>query len=73
MCLVTAGCCPNMSFRKIACSINESLREVARGLATTDAYQQSRKDRKKVEMLFAHLKRILKLAKPQLRGFRHPA
>jgi len=28
-----------------------------------------RKDRKKVEMLFAHLKRILKLDKLRLRGF----
>jgi len=42
---------------------------VARILATTEAYSQSRKDRKKVEMLFAHLKRILKLDKLRLRGF----
>jgi hypothetical protein len=42
---------------------------VARAIATTDAYAQSRKDRKKVEMLFAHLKRILKLDKLRLRGF----
>jgi hypothetical protein len=34
---------------------------VARALSDTDAYRQSRKHRKKVEMLFAHLKRILKL------------
>jgi hypothetical protein len=31
-------------------------------------YEQSRKDRKKVEMLFAHLKRILKLDRLRLRG-----
>ena len=37
--------------------------------AATEAYAQSRKDRKKVEMLFAHLKRILKLDKLRLRGF----
>jgi hypothetical protein len=36
--------------------------------AKTDAYKQSRKDRKKVEMLFAHLKRILKLDRLRLRG-----
>ena len=37
-------------------------------LAKTEAYRQSRKDRKKVEMLFAHLKRILKLDRLRLRG-----
>jgi len=31
--------------------------------------KQSRKERKKVEMLFAHLKRILKMDKLRLRGF----
>jgi hypothetical protein len=32
------------------------------------AYQTSRRQRKKVEMLFAHLKRILKLDRLRLRG-----
>jgi len=41
---------------------------VARNVAKTRAYQQSRKDRKKVEILFAHLKRILKLDRLRLRG-----
>ncbi len=41
---------------------------MARAIAKTDAYKQSRKDRKKVEMLFAHLKRILKLDRLRLRG-----
>ena len=54
--------------RKIARSIHESAREVARDVAKTDGYKQSRKDRKKVEMLFAHLKRILKLDRLRLRG-----
>jgi Transposase DDE domain len=40
----------------------------ARDIAKTNAYRQSRKDRKKVEMLFAHLKRILKLDRLRLRG-----
>jgi len=31
-------------------------------------YKQSRKERKKVEILFAHLKRILKLDRLRLRG-----
>jgi hypothetical protein len=41
---------------------------VARDIATTDAYVTSRRERKKVEMLFAHLKRILKLDRLRLRG-----
>ena len=36
------------------------------------AYKQSRKDRKKVEMLFAHLKRILKLIACDCAGERRP-
>ena len=63
-------CCPNTPNRKIARSIYEASREVARKLVDTPAYQQSRKDRKKVEMLFAHMKRILKLDRLRLRGLR---
>jgi hypothetical protein len=68
-CPMKAQCCPNESNRKITRSIHERARDVARRIAETDAYRQSRKDRKKVEMLFAHLKRILKLDKLRLRGF----
>ena len=57
-----------MPFRKIARSIHESARDVARRIATTAAYQRSRCERKKVEMLFAHLKSILKLDRLRLRG-----
>lgn len=61
-------CCPNTPFRKITRHMNESARDLARALSQTAAYQQSRKDRKKVEMPFAHLKRILKLSRLRLRG-----
>jgi hypothetical protein len=61
-------CCPNTTYRKIARSIYEDARDVARTVCTTPAYEQSRKQRKKVEMLFAHLKRILKLDRLRLRG-----
>ena len=67
-CPLKARCCPNTPMRKIARSVHESARDVARDVAKTDAYKQSRKDRKKVEMLFAHLKRILKLDRLRLRG-----
>ena len=48
--------------------MHEAARDVARAVAQTPAYQQSRRDRKKVEMLFGHLKRILKLDRLRLRG-----
>jgi len=63
-----AKCCPNTAFRKIARSVHEAARDVARRIAATPAYQRSRHERKKVEMLFAHLKRILKLDRLRLRG-----
>jgi len=40
----------------------------ARDLSESDAYVTSRRERKKIEMLFAHLKRILKLDRLRLRG-----
>jgi transposase len=67
-CPMKADCCPTTPIRKIPRSIHEPARDVARAIAETDAYKQSRKDRKKVEILFAHLKRILKLDKLRLRG-----
>jgi hypothetical protein len=67
-CPLKARCCPNTPVRKITRSIYEAARDVARAVAKTPLYKQSRKDRKKVEMLFAHLKRILKLDRLRLRG-----
>ncbi len=67
-CPMKARCCPNTPFRKITRSIHESARDVARRIATTPEYQRSRCERKKVEMLFAHLKSILKLDRLRLRG-----
>jgi hypothetical protein len=49
-------------------SIYEPARDVARALAKTEAFAQSRRDREKVEMLLAHLKRILRLGRLRLRG-----
>lgn len=57
-----------MPARKVTRSIHEAARYVARDIATTDAYLVSRRQREKVEMLFAHLKRILKLDRLRLRG-----
>jgi transposase len=67
-CPLKPGCCPNTPARKLPRSIHEGARDMARDIAGTDAYVISRRERKKVEMLFAHLKRILKLDRLRLRG-----
>jgi transposase len=61
-------CCPKARFRRIPRSTYEAARDVARALAKTEAFERSRRDRKRVEMLFAHLKRIFRLGRLRLRG-----
>jgi transposase len=61
-------CCPKEPSRKLLRSIYEEARDVARAIAKTEAFEQSCRDRKRVEMLFAHLKRILRLGRLRLRG-----
>jgi DDE family transposase len=68
VCSPKPRCCPNAPARKIPRSIHEGARDLARDIGKTEAYQISRHQRKKVEMLFAHLKRILKLDRLRLRG-----
>ena len=68
VCPFKMRCCPKEPARKIPRSIYEDARDVARGLGKTAAFEQSRHDRKRVEMLFAHLKRILRLGRLRLRG-----
>lgn len=63
-------CCPITPQRKIARSIYETSRDIARAIAQTPAYEQSRKDRKKVEVLFGHMKNIHKFDRLRLRGIR---
>lgn len=67
-CALKNRCCPNTPARKVTRSIHEGARDVTRDIARTDAYVTSRRERKKVEMLFAHLKRILRLDRLRLRG-----
>jgi transposase len=67
-CSLKPRCSPNSPARKLLRSIHEGARDLAREIAKTEAYQISRYQRKKVEMLFAHLKRILKLDRLRLRG-----
>lgn len=63
-CALRPSCTPNTPARKIVRSIHEG----ARDTATADAYATSRRQGKKVQMLFTHLKRILKLDRLRLRG-----
>ena len=67
-CPLKPRCCPGLPARKILRSIHEGARQMARDIAKTEEYETSRKLRKKVEMLFAHLKRILRLGRLRLRG-----
>jgi transposase len=67
-CGLKPRCCPKEPARKVPRSIHEGARDMARDIAKTDAYRTSRRERKKVEMLFAHLKRILRLDRLRLRG-----
>jgi len=68
VCSLKPRCCRNTPARKIPRSIHEGARDVARDIAATDEYVTSRRQRKKVEMLFAHLRRILRLDRLRLRG-----
>ena len=61
ICELKPRCCPKMPARKAP-------RDVARGIAKTEAYVTSRRERKKIEMLFAHLECILRLDRLRLRG-----
>jgi len=67
-CTFKERCCPKEPQRKVTRSIYETSRDVARVLSQTQQYAISRKLRKKVEMSFAHLKRIHGLGRLRLRG-----
>jgi hypothetical protein len=54
--------------RKVPRSVYEGPRDMARDIARSEEGRTSRRERKEVEMLFAHLKRILKLDRLRLRG-----
>jgi transposase len=69
-CPLKQQCCPNMKARKVKRSEHEAARDVARAVAKTPAYRQTRCQRKQVEMLFAHMKRVLKMDRLRLRGIK---
>jgi transposase len=67
-CELKARCCPKVPFRRIPRHQHEGARDIARSLVGTEAFEQSRRDRKRIEMRFAHLKRILRMDRLRLRG-----
>ena len=60
--------CTTAVVRKITRDVNEDVRDSVRALANTEAFRQSSRERKKIEMQFAHMKRILRLDRLRLRG-----
>jgi len=60
--------CTTAIVRKVTRDIDEDVRDRVRALANTAAFAQSRRERKKIEMRFAHMKRILRLDRLRLRG-----
>lgn len=68
-----AGCalkpqCTTASQRAVTCLVDEEARDRVRTLAKTDAYAHARRGRKRIERVFGHLKRNLKLRTLKLRG-----
>src|ERR1700744_4899010 len=67
-CALKPRCCPKQASRRVPRSIYEGARDMAREIARSWGGGTARRLRKKIEMLFAHLKRILKLDRLRLRG-----
>jgi len=67
-CPLKEQCSPKAPAKKLLRSVHENARDVAREVRKTPAYRKTRRQRKQVEMLFAHMKRILKMDRLRLRG-----
>ncbi len=67
-CTLKAQCCPNSDTRSLQRGKYEVVRDFARSCMASAFNETAQKRRKKVEMLFAHLKRILGLTRLLLRG-----
>src|SRR6266542_3459301 len=59
--------CTTAVVRKVTRDLNEDVRDCVRALANTEAFRQSSRERKKIEMRFAHMKRIFRLDRLRLR------
>jgi transposase len=68
-----AGCalkaqCTTAAMRSLSINVHEDVRQYVAALAKTDDFKKSARLRRKVEMLFAHLKRNLNFRRLRLRG-----
>jgi len=68
VCQLKSQCWPKEPSRKIPPDIHDHARDVARSLAGTEGSEQSRRERKKIEMWFEDLNHILGLGRLRLRG-----
>lgn len=68
LCPSKSKCCPNTNTRYITREEHEDARDFARLALKAGFNPKAQAKRKKVEMLFAHLKRILHLGRLRLRG-----
>ena len=68
-CALKPKCAPNSPQRKIPRDVNEHARDFARSFVSTEPFDRSRRERKKVEMRFAHLKTHHRFERMRLRGF----
>ena len=68
VCPLKPKCAPIGPQRKIPRDVNEHARDFARSLAGTEPFDHSRRQRKKVEMRFAHLKTHHRFERMRLRG-----
>jgi hypothetical protein len=67
-CPLKPQCCPGDPGRRVMRSVHEAARDVPCDIRKTDAYMTSFIQRRKVEMLFAHLKRYIGVPMMRLRG-----
>jgi hypothetical protein len=68
VCPLRPKCCTRQEARKIPRDLHEDARDVARRKMKTKAFLQSRDQRKRVEMRFAHLKTHHGFERLRLRG-----
>lgn len=68
VCELKERCCPGRASRIVLRSVHEEARDQARVLVGTPDFDRSRNERKKVEMLFAHLKTTMRFERMRLRG-----
>jgi hypothetical protein len=67
-CPLKDRCCPKSPQRRVPRDVNEAARDHARALMATEAFRQSRRQRKKIETRFGDLKWNLGLTRLRLKG-----